>query len=404
MDILFQINETIEDTINEHKREISDVLQVITDKQLDTRKPVTDPTTGENFPSPIHAIIASNGDSGAATLLEILKLLISAGFDINEIDDTKESASCLYRAIIHGQFDFVRLLIKHSAMCLCDDDPTSAGDQYSYTMNVLARQHNVPLDLFDTLAPREASGLTEPLCEALSAGLVKTALHLLKLGANVNRVDRFLKLPIWYYFKTDVNRTSFHLLLKVLPLRMPSGVPGYLTLLCYVLNIGSSNNILELLHQLIQRLICKHKLIIKIDMSSYQTITLTVDGNSIVTDEHQFDSSKLVYLCSLVLCKLQMNVLFLVSSFRDTLLFQASEEPFIKEACKLWISFLYHQANSVKSLERLCILQIRNSMNRVDDNSFLSMPVPILIRRFLTYRDVSETIYDKLVQIQHQDD
>ena len=110
------------------------------------------------------------------------------------------------------------------------------------------------------------------------------------------------------------------------------------------------------------------------------------------------DTSKgvlVLYLLSLMLTALQVDV---VSSAHDVapILSQNETEEYITYAHvinDLWKND--HQRCKVKSLLRLCILQIRNSMSSMDDNSFLSLSVPPYIHKLLTYRDVAERMYEE---------
>ena len=58
----------------------------------------------------------------------------------------------------------------------------------------------------------------------------------------------------------------------------------------------------------------------------------------------------------------------------------------------------YRQQFHVKSLLRLCVLQTRKCMRNVDDESFLSLPVPPYMCKLLTYHDVTEKIFEECIK------
>ena len=103
------------------------------------------------------------------------------------------------------------------------------------------------------------------------------------------------------------------------------------------------------------------------------------------------------YMCSLILTELQFDLLSKSDDIVLGLPDQSAASELIARAHAiddLWRT--YRQKCKVKSLLRLCLLQTRKSMSSLDDNSFLSLPVPPYIRRLLTYTDVAERIYEDL--------
>ena len=184
-----------QDILTDHTRKISDTLQTISDNKLDTRRKITDPNHSKNalfecFPNPIHALLSIGQLRRAQIPSEVVENLISAGFDINDYDDD-EDETCLYRAIKYNHYNVVRLLIKHETEC-CDTN----GEERPPII-LLASYSNVPLDLFDLLAT--PCNLEAALCNAAANGCIKPALHLIKLGARVDGLNSYGRLPVDYF-------------------------------------------------------------------------------------------------------------------------------------------------------------------------------------------------------------
>ena len=104
-----------------------------------------------------------------------------------------------------------------------------------------------------------------------------------------------------------------------------------------------------------------------------------------------------MWLCSLMLVELQSDLTLPQSqvAIADSLPSTATEMEltYARAIDDIWRN--YHQQCDVKSLLRLCILFARKSMRSLDDDSFLSLPVPPYLRKLLTYRDVSEKIFEQ---------
>ena len=173
------------DIINKHTRSVIDVIQTIIDKKLDTGKQLS------QFPNPIDDLISVGARIRAEIPLDVIEMMITAGFSVDECDVTKsysERATCLYLAIEYQQYNVVRLLINHKASCEyfgCADmfDLETVPPNFAIPAIVLLASHpNAPLDLFDLLATPD--NLLNALFTALSSRVLPTALHLVKLGAN----------------------------------------------------------------------------------------------------------------------------------------------------------------------------------------------------------------------------
>ena len=102
-----------------------------------------------------------------------------------------------------------------------------------------------------------------------------------------------------------------------------------------------------------------------------------------------------IYLCSLIPVKLQIHFISTSIEIDDKFKQSATEKElsYVHAINCVWRN--YHQQSRVKSLLRLCILCTRSSMSSLDDASFMSLPVPPLIRKLLTYRDIAEEIFEE---------
>ena len=212
-------------------------------------------------------------------------------------------------------------------------------------------------------------------------------------------VDEDDKLPIevcvWNCMKNSPNTLKAEHFRCFLPLRAKS--ENLLTPICDVLrevNHQHDTVVWQMLQQLIQRLNFLKPL--RIYSSSDNGILI----NELEIDDFSFyeNTSKrilVLYLVSLMLTELQVDVVSTADNVAQILSLNETEEciTYAHAINDLWRNF--HQRCKVKSLLRLCILQIRNSMSSMDDNSFLSLPVTPFTRRLLTYRDVTERIYEE---------
>ena len=118
-------------------------------------------------------------------------MMITAGFDMNDLAEDTDRQTCLYRAISNCHYNVVRLLVKKRAI--------SQGYMWvgSYSIDyeldartpiiLLASHQNVPLDLSDLLATQQNT--TAALHTAISSSCSENALHLIKLGARLDTVD-----------------------------------------------------------------------------------------------------------------------------------------------------------------------------------------------------------------------
>ena len=403
--------------IDKNTRNVLDVLQRIIDKTLNNRQQVYHPTTTDSqFPNPIHDVLSVGSLNRIEIPLDVIKMMITAGFDMNSMDNSEDyGATCLLRAIEHRQYHVVRLLVSHQAKC---QKCTSVGQQFNSVEKtpivLLASQQNVPLDLFDMLATPH--NLTEALCTAAREGNVETALYLIKLGASVDKTDKLSKQAIDYFVECYVfhyhkcKKFNAELCMHLLPKRA-QGL-NFFKNICEILRLQCPQNhpaLLEILYSFIQRLDFPQPMSVCFCLTFHQPrIFLQLYINHERTASYKIYRAQRtplgLYLSNLILIEMQPDVI----SVPDDIVPLVSEAPLVsrvphdhEELIKyahaiddLWRT--YRKECKVKSLLRLCILKTRMSMHSLDDYSFRSLPVPPYIRRLLAYRDVSERIYEEL--------
>ena len=418
------------DIIEEHTEQIKKVLQRISNETMDIQQ----------FSSyPIHELLDLEPLTRAEIPLEVIEMLMSAGFDVDAYDGGLKT--CLYIAIDNHHYNIVRLLIGRGAKCDEADGPDidesihflgfpfdrytlevlRSGD-HRLPVTLLASQENAPLDLFDLLATQQSLNVCDrgydsprinlPLHVAVMNGHTKIAKHLIKLGASVNELDDSKYLPLWFfmdrYYCTFLQFDNA-LFMSLLPPK-PRGI-DILRIIWKLLDpkTGKPDETKQkMLHQLIQRLHFVEPLQVMITFepppSGIGKVDLVVNGETISECTLALRPS---YLSCLMLVKLNFNVILIDcnivpgSPTEKRLLSRVRYEEITEETQKTYIRLIQelHETNSqkynVKSLERLCILQIRDAMNTLDDDSFLSLPVPPLLHRLLTYRDVVTIIIDQ---------
>ena len=155
-------------------------------------------------------------------------MLISAGFGVNNYDFLFKT--CLDIAVENHHYSAVRFLLKHEARSCFDFNDTGVHDPYLEYHHAtlkpviisLVSQANVPLDLFDVLAtPQSLNDSSQcrylPLHEAACHGRTDNACHLIKLGASVDQLDGFSRLPIDYFLEKRTKQFNNELFRIVLP-------------------------------------------------------------------------------------------------------------------------------------------------------------------------------------------
>ena len=173
-----------------------------------------------------------------------------------------------------------------------------------------------------------------------------------------------------------------------------------------------SDKFKEILHQLMQRLDFMHHQNMLIQLRNHShclliDIMLYKNGTWILRDiENLFLSNcfpirrcypiDALFLFSLMISELQFfRMISAPSNLVSLYVFDTAKLnlAYLQTVEDLWRTLC--QQHNVHSLLRLCILCTRNSMSSLDDKSFLGLPIPPYIRKLLTYRDVSEKIFDE---------
>ena len=326
--------------------------------------------------------------------LSVLELLITAGFDVN---GTSGGEASLHTAIASGHYNAVRWLVEHGADC-------NAVYYKTTPIARLAPFPNVPLDLFDLLKTEEnlndGRDKCLPLHGAVQCNRVSSALRLISLGAEVDKIDGFYNcLPIQCYinkyrysnsvrFMEDI---EFHeeLFIKLLPSCM-----DYVQIIHTVMSGHFKPDVTsKMVYPLIQRHVNTANNPLSIPVPNYYDPS---------------DKYRVFYLDTLLVLLLDLDVGQhpFVSPFDY---FDVAEEPDIAEMWKTeatrtkesWkqaaneIREVHDQRlRKVKSLFKLCIQRTRKSMRSLDDDSFQSLPLPPKMRNLLMLRDVAEVIYE----------
>ena len=369
------------DDITENCKRISHVLQTISDDKLEVQM---------LWNGPISYLLTVGPLTRTEIPIDILATLISVGFDVNEYSC---GGRCLDIAVQNQHYNAIKLLVQHGA------ESNGGLGQRQSPITVLASQSNAPLDLFELLATQ--GNLNDggayhflPLHNAVQSGNSKIALHLIKLGASVNREDGSSRLPIEYFVKRCTLNQFDNELFKSL---FPSRNMDILKVIGGILEEKKNSDKtatynFEMLHWSLQRLHNDESLNVEITCCLFSTC-MVVNGVKIVSTM----STQLlpIFLYSLLLVELQFDLASVPNKIANNVERIAGTEG-LTHACAVdtvWKD--YHKHGHLKSLLRLCILQIRSCMSSLDDDSFLSLPVPPYLRKLLTYYDVVEKIFSE---------
>ena len=232
-------------------------------------------------------------------------------------------------------------------------------------------------------------------------------------------IEKFM----WQY--NPYKKFNYDLFMALLPARPQ--VINILALIILILRkLKCSNKSNEILHQLIQRLdvwdIVKPLVVLirwQTHLIPHRSYFLMIRDRSIGStvflseptdwmDDYRcssgrqvyFHEPRTVYLCSLLLVELRVDMIPNTSDIAP--LYHGKTSPHLDLDYALLIDDIwrtYREQDSVRSFLRLCILSIRHAMSSLDDQSFLSLPVPPYIRTLLTYRDVSEKFCEEWSRI-----
>ena len=405
------------DIMEQHAKRISEVLNAYTDGIKCSHTIL-----------PIHQLLSVSPLTKTEIPVQIVAMLASAQLSLNDFDRTIYSSStspCLQRAIIQKHYNVVKCLVEHGADLDFREDPNHIGygnpmlhDAPFPKMTCkaaiveLASNADVPLELFNVLKTQknlnDKSCIDLPLHTALSHGHVESALHLIKLGADINQPDGYDCLPIEHFVKRytqkrhaqEFNEEMFE---TIMPSSSCSN--GILRSICSCLDDENgphdSRVSSEILHQLLQRLILSGPLSVKIETYKERPRWVLSDDSRIgvqmtINDSYQKKTlhPQILYKISLMLILLDVDVLSLPDAIA-----QQCEDPELSDEellsgaraiDRLWED--YRNKPTVRSLFSLCIRQTRNSMKSLSDRSFKSLPVAPTVMKSLMYHEVAEEI------------
>ena len=338
----------------------------------------TDPGSKIYCPYPLCQLLNNDKFCPREIPLSILELLVTAGFDVN--DTSYKGETCLHSAIDSGHYNAVRWLVDHGA---ARNAMNHKNLRHKTPIVNLASGPNVPLDLFDLLkTPENLNDGTDkclPLREALRNGCINSALYLISLGAEVNKIDGYYEcLPIEcyiagrrpYLFKEQF---EFHeeLFIKLLPL--------------------SSMNTFEI----ICKITLKNFELVVASKMVYPLLQRHVNtGNISLSKQIQYkDDYQAFYLESLLVLLLDLDVTQMPDIAAMMRYFYAfmPEVSWKQRVVDIWEAY-DQRHGKVKSLFKLCIQCTRKSMKSLDDDSFQSLPLPSKIQNVLMLRDIAEVI------------
>ena len=322
-------------SIAENNERILNILQEISDKKVDIGTQV----------QPIHCLLSVGPLARTEIPLDVLNQLISAGFEMNSRyrNYIRDGYVCLDIAVDGHHYNAIRLLVK----CGAQSNSDNCWDVMP-PVTALATQDKVPLDLFNLLATPEnlnnlsPSGRVQlPLHTAASCGHIQAALHLIKLGASVDQQDGWSKLPIEHLVENQSNLLNNELFMSLLP-QKGHGVSILRTIFGlqrYKRPDKDNACLLEMFHQLLQRLRFNEPLRVEFKTShEYLSkrgfprciVLLRMEINNV-----EFYTSKSfcykrsfdlfqpelelldMYLCSLVLMKLQVHFISTPKEFDE---------------------------------------------------------------------------------------
>ena len=162
-------------------------------------------------PSPFKVLLDIRPLQRTKIPFDILELLLSAGFDVN--DASGGEGTPLHIAVYTEQYGVIKWLVEHGADC----NASYLGDT---PITRLAVYPDVLLELFDLLkTPENLNGdYYLSLHEAVSATHTKSALHLIQLGAEIDKIDVYRGLsPLACYVDSYTELYEEELFLKLIP-------------------------------------------------------------------------------------------------------------------------------------------------------------------------------------------
>ena len=185
------------------------------------------------YPKPIHHLLYVRPLQRTEIPLDVLKVLVLSGFDINDdyryydIEDRleKNRLTCLHLAVKNHHYNAARWLVQHGADCdkvSCElryhEAVKRTFPEYIAPIAMLAAHEDAPMDLLDLLiTPENINGCYHgyappPLHVAVKHGHVNIADHLIDQGAIVNQANGSGDLPLHLAVKEGHTDLALHLI------------------------------------------------------------------------------------------------------------------------------------------------------------------------------------------------
>ena len=150
----------------------------------------------------------------------------------------------------------------------------------------------------------------------------------------------------------------------------------------------------NMLHKLIQHLILGEPW--SVTIRGYYSFEMQLNQDFIISG----NSLKAVYLCSVLVILLRLNV----SAANAIAPPPSSPYFYIRSATTAQNAFwaqatvdllnAYKHKTTVRKLQTLCIRVTRQSMYRLDDESFQSLPVPPYLQKMLKLQDIADALFE----------
>ena len=248
------------DSVTANIKQVLDVLQLISAEELDT--------CHFFYKTSINEVLSVGPLHRTQIPLIVIEMLISAGFSVNIYNFNYKP--CLDIAVENHHYNAIKILVKHGAKnyCDCSDEVYYSETHFPLNRNLnppivsLVRHPDARLDVFDVLAtPQSLHDCSHckylPLHEAASHGRTDLFQHLIKLGASVDQLDGFLKLPVMHLLERNTGQFNDKLFRVLLPKRARG--KSILASIYRILRMeenpkGTMMHMSDILHQLLQRL------------------------------------------------------------------------------------------------------------------------------------------------------
>ena len=348
---------------------------------------------------------------------ETVLSIIRHGASVNQLDGHGDLP--LHIAVEHGLTELALSLIKHGATVNQGDKfeelPLHIAVQNGHReLAVLLIKHGTSMNQKDRFGD-------VPLHIAVNNGRTEVALSLIKHGSSLKQTNRFgdtelhiavknghtelaillIKygtfIPITYYIE-KVNEDTKYFNVEIFTKLIPKNNIEILKTICQILEASENwdtrkeSNLVVLsnmLHQLIQHLILNKPLSISIKGEYY--FELNVNRHIIIN----WRPVKYVYLCSLLVILLRCNVSVVIAMVPSISTCSGTRAENLLQAHAI-VDLLnaYKQKTIVRKLQTQCIQKTRQSMYRLIDESFQSLPVPLYVQKMLMLQDIADVLFE----------